>query len=166
MDWLKALREHRRKLQREYSKKKQRVLCTRESVVTAAKLMSVEEAHSYEVAFMLKAKEVLKNDSPTYFNMFKTLAEFNQVNDFDCEEVIAKILKVLKNYPDLGFEFLSIFSPLPDMPTDQLLETLSHIKTRVLLRNLERHFKSSEYTPALKHFDYWIRQSIFSAREI
>ena len=138
-----ALREHRRKLQREYSKRKQRLNCTKEAVLTAARLSTTDEGHGFEVAFLLKAKEMLKDDHATYFNVFKILAEYNQMKDFDCEEVIGKIMGALKSYPDLGFEFLSIFSPLPDMPVDKLLETLSHVKTRILLRDLERHFKNS-----------------------
>lgn len=145
LDWLVALRDHRRKIQREYNKKRQKLQCSKDAVVAATKLSTNEDLHNFEIAFLLKAKEVLKNDSSTYFNVFKLLAEYSQMEEFDCEEVINKMLKILKSYPDLSFEFLSIFSPLPDLPVEQLLETLNHVKTRVLMRNLERHFKSSKF---------------------
>ena len=146
LDWLGALRDHRRKIQREFNmKKRQRLMCNKEAVIAATKLSTTDESHGFEIAFLIKAKEVLKNDHTTYFNVFKLLAEYNQLEEFDCEEVIKKMLKILKGYPDLGFEFLSIFSPLPDLPVEQLLETLNHVKTRLLMRNLERHFKNSKY---------------------
>lgn len=146
LDWLVALRDHRRKLQREHIKRKQKFVCTKETVMQTAKLASYDDNFGYEVAFLLKVNEVLKNDPSTYFHVFKLLAEYHQASEFDCKEVISKMLKVLRNYPDLGFEFLSIFSPLPDLPVEQLLEVLSHLKTRILLRNLERHFKSSKFS--------------------
>ena len=145
LDWLVALRDHRRKIQREYNKKRQKLQCNKEAVVAATKLATTDENHGFEIAFLLKAKEVLKNDYTTYFNVFKLLAEYNQLDEFDCEDVIRKMLKILNSYPDLSYEFLSIFSPLPDLPVEQLLETLSHVKTRLLMRNLERHFKNSKF---------------------
>eukprot|EP00116_Pleurobrachia_bachei_P007449 sb/3467711/ len=72
--------------------------------------------------------------------------------DFDCGEVIQEMLRALKDYPELTFEFLSIFSPLPDLPLNQLQETLNHVKSRLLLRNLEQHFKQTpmQYRKVLK----------------
>ena len=146
LDWLKALRDHRRKLHREYGiKRKQKIVCSKETVLTTTMLMTTDDVHNFEITFFLKAKDVLKNDPETYFNLILTLNEYNSKEQFDCEDAILRIIRILQNYPDLSFEFLSMFSPLPDMSVSHILETLSHVKTRILLRNIEQHFKSSKY---------------------
>ena len=54
------------------------------------------------------------------------------------------ISQILEAYPELCFEFLAIFSPLPDMPVDHFLEILNYIRTRILLKNLEQQFSNSK----------------------
>ena len=142
LDWLLALREQRSRLKRDLSR--HRMKCTKVEILQVSEISTLDPSHNHEVSFLMKAKNDLLNDVSTHFNTFKILAESNRHKGFDCNEVVMQVIHELRNYPTLKFEFISIFSPLPDLPVNKLSEVFGHVQIRMLLRSLEEIFLHSK----------------------